>query len=126
MGIFTETLNARFKGILSYGSHEPDRSACALEVASIARGVEWSDDPFHAGLPDVRPINDAFGDDVLRTECITPVIEELFDWWPTDMERRVRFTRRLALRTVREILPSVLDAFNLHDHAQRCRDAQNL
>ena len=45
MSVYRDVLQARFGGVIHRGKHNPDGIACALEVASIVRGKEWSDDP---------------------------------------------------------------------------------
>jgi hypothetical protein len=56
---YRDVLAQCFGGVLHSGKHAPDGIACALEVASIARGLTWTDAPRRVGLPDLRPLNDA-------------------------------------------------------------------
>lgn len=119
MHIFVETLNARFGGILSHGPHEPGLLACVHEVASIARGGQWSARP--AGMPDLRLLNDAlWSDDAARTAALVPVAVALWDWeaWPSSV--RAGWVQRLVDRSMREILPNALRVAGLWAEAGQC------
>ena len=116
-------LERRFGGVLLRGQHTEDGQACALEVASVVRGVVWTDDPRTVGLPDLRALNDAaWSTDAMRTEHMVPVIEALWDWSAWTDERRRRVVARVAERTIREILPIVLRQAGLNDEANRCAE----
>jgi hypothetical protein len=118
---FVTTLQGHFGGGLGSGSHEPNGVGCALEVASVARGIEWTDDPDLVGLPDLRPLNDGpWSSDKARAEAIAPVIVALWDWadWPDD--RRQAWAGVVAERTILEILPPMLRAAGLDAEAERC------
>jgi hypothetical protein len=100
----------------------------ALEAATVARcgKKRWSASPSLAGLPDLRPLNDAFRDDAARTEHLVPVVLALWDWaeWPAG--RRVDWARGVALRTIRQVLPIVLRARGLVADAEACERAETL
>jgi hypothetical protein len=118
---FTETLSSRFGGVLRHGKHAEDGEACALEAASVARGRRWSDKPGLAGLPDLRPLNDArWPDDATRTEHMLPVVLALWDWAEWKPARRKAWAKRVAERTIREVLPIALRAAGLDAEAERC------
>jgi hypothetical protein len=115
---YRDTLARRFAGVLSPGKHEPDGVACALEAASIAKGLAWTDDPARVGLPDLRPLNDArWSSDAARTAALVPVVEALWDWasWPE--ARRVAWAQHVAIATVRDIVSEVVS----EPHATACR-----
>lgn len=116
----------RFGGRLSACAHEPNGCACVLEAASCVRGVNWCDDPEAVGLPDMRPINDAFRDDETRTRCMLPVAIALWDWPQWSDDRRVAWVRAVVLRTVREILPIALRACGFEQSAAACERAEDL
>lgn len=124
---FDKVLALRFNGLLKRGKHRPDGEACALEAASVARGNEWSDVPAAAGLPDIRPLNDAgWSSDEARTRAMRPLVKALWGWPEWSEKKRVAWARRVALRTVREVLPIALDAAGLRRDAQACRAARTL
>jgi len=106
---------------LRSGRHDPDDirngSFCALECAALARGSsEPSDSPYDAGLPDIRPLNDArWSSDEVRTEHLTRVV---MAWW--DVEMTSERARYLAEQTIRRVLPIALRAVGLDAEATRC------
>lgn len=119
---YLDVLNTRFAGVLAHGAHAPDGVACALEVASIARGKKWSDSPAVAGLPDLRPLNDGpWPSDRERTRALVPVVVALWDWSEWSPARRKAFAAAVAERTIRELLPPVLRAVGLNAEARRCQ-----
>jgi hypothetical protein len=122
---FREVLSERFGGRLSAGRHcDTDGAACAIEAAAAARGLWWTDDPAIVGLPDLRDLNDGpWASDARRTEAIAPVVEALWDWTVWTPARRRDWAQTVALGTVREILPHVLRAFGLPEHAAACARA---
>ena len=98
-----EALNRFDKGLLYRGSHNPDsKEFCALEFDSIVRGRKWSDKPIT--LPDIRPINDAFTDNKVRTEFLLPVMAALWDWSFWSNEKKQRWITKVVIRTVQEII----------------------
>jgi hypothetical protein len=103
------TVESRFGGVLTKGSHAPDGHACLLEAVSIARGLDWTDDPSIVRMPDLRGLNDApWSSDEVRTMHLLPVGVALYDWaeWPE--ERRQEFAKRVAEQTIRVIVPMAL------------------
>lgn len=55
-------------GVLKYGDHASgSREFCALEFSAIMRGNPHGDTP--GDLPDIRSLNDAFGQGLLRLPC---------------------------------------------------------
>lgn len=120
-----EIVADRFRGRLKNGEHSENGSACIMEASSVARGIDWTDDPVSIGLPDLRPLNDAHwpSEEARARELIT-VAEALWDWaeWPAD--RRAAYAERVVLRTVREILPIALEAVGLPSRS--CRTAETL
>lgn len=120
-------LRDRFGGIISYGTHTANGRACALELASQAQGIAWTDDPERVGYPDLRPLNDArWSSDAARTAALLPVLVALADWrvWPD--ARRVEWMRAVALRTIREVLSIAARAISLGRAARRCETAGTL
>src|SRR5690349_17608843 len=110
-------------GLLRHGSHAPGRKFCALEFESQVRGREWSDRPIT--LPDLRPLNDAFGrNDKLRTHWMLRVMAALWDWSEWSEQKRQRWAERVAVETVRQIiaeLPGLSDEIR-----KQCRAARTL
>ena len=96
--------------LLSAGAHMPDHQGCALEYLSVARGLEWTDDPASVRCWDLRPLNDIPVSDRLRTELLMPVLRA-YDGsmdWPLDRQQAV--AERLVVLTVQRIvaeLPSL-------------------
>lgn len=122
---FIETLNTRFGGRLSYGSHAPGGAACAMEARNAALGREWSDDV--EDFINVIPLNDApWGSDAVRTEALVPVMLAYWDWPSWTLERQTEVTRRIALLTIQRVLPTVLRAAGMEEHAAACEKAQDL
>ena len=118
-------LRVRFAGIISSGVHAPDGLGCALEVWSQAEGKPWTDNPTELDVPDLRPLNDAiWSSDTLRTEWMVRVMLSVIPVWRSPS--RTAFVMRLALATVREVLPPALDAVGLSSAAEVCRQASTL
>jgi hypothetical protein len=119
---YLATLAGHFGGSMDGGCHNPNGVGCALEIASVARGIDWTDRPATVGLPDIRPINDSsrWESREARAEAIAPVIVALWGWsdWPA--ERRQAWAERVAERTIREILPIAQRAAGLDAEADRC------
>jgi hypothetical protein len=122
---FRDVVRDRFGGVLRHGKHEPDGQACALEAASVARGLAWCDEPTHAGLPDLRPLNDGpWSSDAARTAALVPVVEALWDWPAWTRAQRNRWAKRVVIETVRQIvaeLPGLTSAVR-----DQCRAADTL
>src|SRR3990167_8386001 len=83
-----QLLNKMDDGVLRAGSHKAGgREFCALEFEGQVRGRTWSDKPIT--LPDIRPLNDAFGigakADKQRTAALLPLMIALGAWslWST-------------------------------------------
>ncbi len=104
------TVESRFGGIITKGSHTPDGAACLHEALNIARGEEWSDNP--GGIPDLRSLNDApWSSDALRTKHMLAVgVAVLWPWPEWSPERRTAFARYTAEHTIRVIVPMALRA----------------
>lgn len=127
MSLYSDIVRDKFDGRIMCGSHQEGAEACALEAASVARGAQWSDDPASAGLPDLRPIQDAYGgDDARRTAAVVPLVEALWGWPDWTSERRGAWALAVALRTVQEILPIALRATGLGDQPSACGSATTL
>lgn len=127
MSVYSDVLAEQFNGVLSHGSHAPDGVACALEVASVARGAVWSDNPATVGLPDLRSINDAsWSTPAVRTATMVPLIEALWDWPEWTPEHRTAYVGRVVFRTIREILPPMLRHVGLNVQADACETATDL
>ena len=107
---FDTILQSRFGGLIRHGSHEPDGNACLLEVATIARARTWSDDPDHAGLPDL----------------LAPAARALWAWPEWSEAQRKALTDRVTLRLICEVLPDVFVAVGLAEHAEKMRSAPDL
>lgn len=97
---YVEILQTRFGGVLSKGRHSPaDGKANVLEVASLARGLIWTNEPEIVGLPDLQPLNDGpWPSAKARTKALVPVVLALWDWNVWDGVRRQRWARRVVER----------------------------
>ena len=118
---FEQVLQEQFGGVIRV--EEQDGAACALEAASVARGREFSDDPKVAGLPTLWPLSDGYciwPDDRTRTKHIVPVVKALWGWPQWSRKQKAAWKRRVAERTVREILPFVLRPIGLESEADFC------
>ncbi len=104
------TVESRFGGVITKGSHTPDGAACLHEALNIARGEEWSDSP--GDIPDFRSLNDApWSTDALRTKHMLAVgVAVLWPWPEWSPERRTAFARYTAEHTIRVVLPMALRA----------------
>ena len=116
------------KGVLKYGSHKAgDREFCALEFRSVMQGIHFTDAPNKVGMPDLRRLNDAFGNgheaDQVRTKAMLPVLAALWDWQDWSKPRRTRFAQLLAVMIVNQItadLPKLPKAIK-----RKCQEAKN-
>ena len=123
-----QVLDDRFGGVIRHGAHSPDSQACALEVASIARGKPWSDSPASANLPDIRLLNDGpWSSDEVRTKAILPLMEALWNRWPkwSDAQKR-DYMKRVSTRNIGEVLPLALRAVGLEAEAVRCEKEHSI
>src|SRR3972149_5414996 len=103
---FRDFVELRFGGVLKGGSHPADGEACVLEAFNAWLNKEWSDTP--SGLPDLRPLNDAFGEnDVARTVAMLPLVEALLPWAQWKEAKRKDWVARVVKRHIQEILPQV-------------------
>lgn len=121
---FDKVLYQQFGGVIQAGQHEDYRdAACALEVASVARGRGLSDNPVDAGLPTLWPISDGLGiwpDDQTRTKYISPLVKAFWGWPQWSKRRRAAWKRRVIERTIQEVLPFVLRTIGLETKAELC------
>jgi hypothetical protein len=115
---------------LDGGKHGPEKegSFCLLECASVARGLAKTDDPSKAGLPDFRPWNDAYPKESSadRTFHGARIAVVLWDWPSWSEDRKQAFYKSLALQVIQQILPILLRAAGLKDHAKACGEAKDL
>jgi hypothetical protein len=113
-------------GVLLEGSHgDCSEGLCILEAVNLAKSGKATDSPIEAGMPDLRPLNDApWSSDAERTKHCLPVALALWDWANWSAERKQAFAERLALATVRETLADMLDSRGLDSTA--CRAATTL
>ena len=117
---FERVLEARFGGVLSGGKHHEGSEACLLEARAATLGLHWTDDPTTVRWPDLRPLNDAFPSNALRTAQMRRVAAALWDWDTWSPERQRAYTQRVSEITIRRILPLALRAEGLNDAADRC------
>lgn len=80
-----DLLDERFGGVISVGSHEEDGVCCVLELLSVYRGIEWTDQPSQTRCFDIRPLNDhvQWTDDGMRTTYMLSLVQQLdgsLDW----------------------------------------------
>lgn len=118
---FEQVLHEQFGGVIRV--EEKEGAACALEAASVARGHGFSDDPDDAGLPTLWPLSDGYciwPDDQTRTKHIVPVVKALWGWPQWSRKQKAAWKRRVAERTVRELLPLVLRPIGLESEADFC------
>ena len=120
--VVEQLLASRFGGTIYRGSHDPNGHACLLEVAHAAVGDAWSDAPDK--WPDLRTLNDAFTDDVARTQQLIPVLRAYWDWSAWGAARQRAVMGRVAILTVQRLVAELpgLPA----DFAQPCRDVTTL
>lgn len=113
-------------GVLLSGDHgDCEDGCCLLEAVNLARHGEATDSPKKAGMPDLRPLNDArWSTNALRTKHCLPVALALWDWSAWSVARRLAFAERLAIATVRETFSDMLDAIGLD--SSQCRAADTL
>ena len=100
-------LDAMDDGVLKYGAHKAGgRDFCALEFESQVRGRAWSDAP--GTIPDIRPLNDAFGKgavaDKARTAALLPLMAVLWDWSTWTTTRKQHFVEHLVITTVQRTI----------------------
>lgn len=121
---YEQLLHEQFGGAIRAGVHnEQEGAACALEIASLARGRGLSDRQADAGLPTLWPISDGlmiWPDDQTRTKHVLPMVKALWGWPQWSKRRRAAWKRRAIQRTIREILPYVLRSVGLEAEADFC------
>jgi hypothetical protein len=107
MMTLTEFVKLRFGGKLAAGKHEPDGAACGLEALSQYQSQPWTDSPQAIGCYDVRRMNDVNVSELVRAECLLPVLEGYQESrrWP--IERQKQVTSRLAILTVQRLIPLI-------------------
>jgi hypothetical protein len=100
-------LATRFHGVLKIGRHEANGECCALELLSVAQGLEWTDDPEVVRTFDLRPLNDIHVTNAVRTQHLLPVVTAYAGSldWPLAVQRRV--VNRLLVETVRQLLSNL-------------------
>ena len=124
MSTIQETLDERFGGLLRHGVHGPDSEVCAIELVTAWHGLPWGDDASRAGIPDLRPLNDApWASDQARTQALMPVLEAFLDWGEWSEDRHCCCMEAIILRTIREVLPIALRASGLLAEANACNAA---
>jgi hypothetical protein len=121
---FERILFERFGGHIQAGEHdEREEAACALEMASLARGRGLSYESVDAELPMFWPISDGLGiwpDDKTRTVHVLPLVTALWDWPQWSKSQEEAWKGRILQRTIQEILPFVLRPIGLIAEADRC------
>jgi len=116
---FREFVGTRFNGTLKAGVHEPNGQACILEARNVALNNKWTDAP--GDFVDLRALNDApWSSDAVRTKHILRVATALWDWPTWTDERKQKWAKTVAERTIREILPIAFRAFGMNEEADRC------
>lgn len=117
-------LKKRFGGVLKYGKHPEDGECCVLELASVLRGVKWTDEPMVVRCFDLRPLNDMNVSDELRSKWMTRLLvayDGSLDWLEA---RRKEVAAKIVIGVVQQIiaeLPSLPDAVR-----EQCRKASTL
>ena len=125
--VYSRTVKTRFGGVLRSGSHDPDGRACALEAASVARGIDWTDDSRKLRLPNLLELNDArWPSDQARTVAMVPLVESLWNWGRWSDARKRGWLRRNFIRIVREVLPICIKSTRPKKFVQRCRTVGSL
>jgi len=118
-------------GVLSYGRHDDDDDprCCLLEAVSLCEGRPKTDDPGVLWRPDVRPINDTLlgllpaAEGTALLLRLAPLLADWATWAPA---QRADFARRVALGTLRDVLPLALRDAGLDAHAAACQRAETL
>jgi hypothetical protein len=121
-----EQMLKRYGGKLYSGTHKPGvGQCCILELVSICKGLEWTDDPEVVGMPDCREINDgAWSTPELRAKHMLRLAVAFEAWMDWPEERVRRFAERLVIRTVNVLiaeLPHIGEGV-----ARSCRAADTL
>lgn len=108
-----QTIAALPGGVLNQGSHcfgEP--GCCILEAVAICEGLDKTDNPLTLNRPDIRGLNDAaWSSDEVRTTQMLRLGPLLAAWPLWTLEQRKAFVERVALRIVREIVPTHVRAY---------------
>jgi hypothetical protein len=121
-----EQVLKRYGGELYGGRHKAvDGECCILELVSVCKGLEWTDDPRAVGMPDYRTINDGnWSTPKLRGTHMLRLAVAFEAWpeWPE--ERRRRFAERLVVRTVNVLIAELPHIGE--DAARACRAADTL
>jgi hypothetical protein len=125
-----DVLRTRFGGFLRRGNHKPgDGACCLLELQCAVRDCApngLSDEPEKVGLPDFRPMNDAYVDDAARTEAMLPLSVAFQDWGLWSEQKKKAITNRVAYKFITQILPGVLRGVSLEKAASECESAKDL
>jgi|CXWL01.1.fsa_nt_gi hypothetical protein len=94
-----------YGGQLAKGSHANTQNACcALELLSLVRGHEYTDNPQTLRIFDLRNLNDIDVSDELRTKYMLPVVAAYagsLDW---PIERQKHVVHRIVILTVQRII----------------------
>jgi hypothetical protein len=100
-------LTTHFHGELRVGRHEKNEECCALELLSVAQGLEWTDDPEAVRTFDLRPLNDIPVNNAVRTQHLLPVVAAYAGSldWPLDRQQKV--VNHLLIETVRQLLSNL-------------------
>ena len=120
-----ELIDTRFGGVISDGSHRAGAAACSMEIISVYRGIEWTDDPATVRSFDYRNLNDGcWSTDAVRTVHLLPLMAAMdgsLDW-PAD--RQQAFIEEIIRETVRRIIPGLPDL--PEDVRAACREVKTL
>jgi hypothetical protein len=110
------------KLVLKSGSHEPDGEFCVMEAVAYVAGEKWSDSPKCAS-PSIsgflRCWNDGMNDE--DRQMLKPLIPKLVNSRGSDDLERRRYMLAFDW-TIREMVPTWLDAAMLHREASALRD----
>lgn len=93
-------LDTNSHGLLYEGSHLKNAGyCCALECINAMRFNSWSDDPWTAGIPDLRTTNDGpWASDEQRTKYMIPLLSALSTWKSWTENTKASWTKQIAAR----------------------------
>lgn len=100
-------LKHRFGGVLKAGKHLKGSRCCALELASVLHGIEWTDDPEVVRSFDYRALNDILVPDDVRAEWMTKLLvayDGSLDW---SKSRQQKVADRIMILTVNRLIANL-------------------
>lgn len=120
-----KVLKERFHGVILRRKHEQATGeCCVLELASVLRGLKWTDNPELVRCFDLRPLNDIKVPDELRTKYMVKLLEAYdgsLDW---PLEKQLQAVEKIVIETVKQIMAELPGLPT--EIREQCRRAENL